>query len=247
MAMDFFILETDKYNPQYNLPLIDLTGTRDVKFSDIGLGYTSTSFLQQTINKQGSTDAEGMPWLGDEANTAPGASLDSRRVTNEVRSIGYTVKIQGLEEQRAMLTSIDLVQSKMLALQQAHQINLDKYIYLGDSSVNVTGLLNRTDVATGNAPFGDWLNASPDEIIYDVTEILTALNENAGYAVNASAILLPYTLWYYIYSTPRSSLSDKTIMQFILQNNTSAANGISLNIYPVKWLIDQGAGDTQRS
>jgi hypothetical protein len=31
-----------------------------------------------------------------------------------------------------------------------------------------------------------------------------------------------------------------------LQNNTSLANGISLNIYPVKWLIDQGAGDTQR-
>lgn len=246
MSLDLMILQSDLYNPKLNMPLIKFSGTRDIKFTDIGLGNTSTSFLRNTFGTQGSSAAQGLPWLGDEANTTPSPNFDAERIIRQVRSLAYTLKIQNLEEQRAMLTSVDIVNGKMYALQQAHQFNQDKYIYIGDDTINVTGLINDPDVSQGNAVYGNWINADPDQIIYDITEALTAANENSAFAVNSSAILLPYAQYNYIYSTPRSSISDTTILQFILRNNTSIANGVDLKIFPVKWLLNAGEDDTQR-
>jgi hypothetical protein len=41
-----------------------------------------------------------------------------------------------------------------------------------------------------------------------------------------------------------SSSGNKSILDFIRENNLARANGVTLNIQPLKWLIGAGAGGT---
>ena len=109
---------------------------------------------------------------------------------------------------------------------------IDNFIALGNAPLggtDITGLYNNAEIAvlspqtkTGGLP---WITAGnlPDEVLNDinyVTEELTlGLSQTDTPGFNKFTFLIPTAQYTYIATTPRSDLSDTTVLRFAIMNN----------------------------
>lgn len=152
----------------------------------------------------------------------------SRRIEQFPLSYGWTVR----EIQQAAATGVPLDQVTVLAARSMAARSIDNFIALGNApegGTDITGLYNDPDVSilTPRAKTGgtDWLHAGnlPDEVLGDinyVTEQLTSgLKQTDTPGFNKFTFLIPTAQYTYISTTPRSDLSDTTILRFAITNN----------------------------
>ena len=193
----------------------------DIKYSSLipistEVGSGADSYTYRVFDKQGS-----MKVIQDKAQDLPRADVLRKEMTYPVRSLGasfaYTV-----QETRAaaMVPGMNLEQRRANAVRRAYEEKVQEIAYFGDRPSGMKGFFNSDQLDT----------IVPDKWFTDAgistDEMLTLLNEPATRLVNGSnmkeqpnTMLVPYEVYRIISTTPRSSTSDTTVLEFFLRTN----------------------------
>jgi hypothetical protein len=191
----------------------------DIKYSQLipissEVGNGSDSFTYRVFDKQGS-----MKVIADKANDLPRADVLRKEVTHPVRSLGssfaYTV-----QETRAaaMVPGMNLEQRRANAVRRAYEEKVQEIAYFGDRPSGMKGFFNN-DQVDKTVPNKWFDTASTDEMLELLNEAPTRLVQNSNMKEMPNTMLVPYNVYRIISTTPRSSTSDTTVMEFFLRTN----------------------------
>ena len=252
-TLAYFVNQLDAFDPTLHEPLMSVTWGRDIDLrTDVSLANESTSFTRSKFGGNGSTSAQGKPFVSANSTALPGVNVNGERIVAPLhplaREIGYT----SIELERSRLLGQPIDSQQLVALQRLYQLEVDAMVYIGDEEVNATGLINSPqvdvqDVANGVSGNSEWSTKTPDEILKDVNEMLTASWKATGYAVCPSELRLPPTEFAYINQIKVSEAGNVSILTYLEDNSISLrTNGKKLNIQPLKWLEDAGEAGSNR-
>jgi hypothetical protein len=191
----------------------------DIKYSQLiplstEVGAGSDSFTYRVFDKQGS-----MKVIGDKANDLPRADVLRKEVTHPVRSLdasfAYTI-----QETRAaaMVPGMNLEQRRANAVRRAYEEKVQEIAYFGDAASGMKGFFNN-DQVDKTVPNKWFDTATTDEMLELLNEAPTRLVQNSNMKEMPNTMLVPYNVYRIISTTPRSTTSDTTVMEFFLRTN----------------------------
>jgi hypothetical protein len=191
----------------------------DIKYSQLipistEVGSGADSFTYRVFDKQGS-----MKVIGDKANDLPRADVLRKEVTHPVRSLGASFAYT-IQETRAaaMVPGMNLEQRRANAVRRAYEEKVQEIAYFGDAASGMKGLFNN-DQVDKLVPSVWFDSATTDELIQLLNEVPTRVVQNSNMKEMPNTMLVPYNVYRIISTTPRSSTSDTTIMEFFLRTN----------------------------
>lgn len=246
----FLVGELEKLDPRLNLPLYTYSWSRDIDLrSDVTLADEVTSFTNSTFAAPGGLTPNGKNWIGKNTNQIPGIALDIGKTMNPMNYWGVELSWSIFELAKGMAVGRPVDVQKYNGMQIKWNMDVDEQVYIGDSSLGLYGLCNLSQVTPQNvannaaATSRLWINKTPAEILADVNEALTAGWAATGYKVVATKLMLAPANFSYLVATPSSSLTTESILSYLSRNAlTNAETGRPLEIVPVKWLTNAGAG-----
>lgn len=253
-TLAYFVNQLDNLDKKLYEPLYSVTWGRDIKLrTGITMANESTSFIRSNIGAIGTQSASGKPWISPNTTTLPGVSINGERVTLPLRLLGQEVSYTSVELERSQLIGQPIDAQKFNALNVLYQMNTDEMVYIGDSAVGAEGLLNSTLVtaasvtADGSGSSTLWSTKTPDQILRDVNDMITAAWQASGFSVCPDKLLLPPAQYAYIASQKISTAGNVSILTFLEDNSISLrVNGRKLEIQPVKWLTGRGTAGADR-
>jgi hypothetical protein len=193
----------------------------DIKYSSVipvssEVGNGADSFTYRVFDKQGS-----MKVIGDKAKDLPRADVLRKEVTHPVRSLGssfaYTV-----QETRsaAMVPGMNLEQRRANAVRRAYEEKVQEIAYFGDSPSGMKGFFNNNQVdKLVPDHWFDTVDITTDEMLQLLNEPATRIVQNSNMKEMPNTMLVPYNVYRIISTTPRSTTSDTTVMEFFLRTN----------------------------
>ena len=243
LTPQLYRIETEVYMTRY--PSFDITRFMSVDTSgsmwDVGtLVYSMDNVGQAEFMAGGAFD---MPYAS--------TKMAQATLPYQLAAIGYEWNTQ--EMQRAAMLGRSLSSDKAQAAKQA----ADRFIYglamtgktpRGEAEKGGTGFTNNGSApsaqvaADGTGSSRLWSAKTPDQILRDVNEALTAVETGTGETSIATDLILPTTKYNYIAST-RIDNTGVTVLQFLQQNNSA---GERLNIQKSRALETAGTGGTAR-
>ncbi len=253
-TLAYFVNQLDNLDKKLYEPLYSVTWGRDIKLrTGITMANESTSFIRSNIGAIGTQSASGKPWISPNTTTLPGVSINGERVTLPLRLLGQEVSYTSVELERSQLIGQPIDAQKFNALNVLYQMNTDEMVYIGDTAVGAEGLLNSTLVtaasvtADGSGSSTLWSTKTPDQILRDVNDMITAAWQASGFAVCPDKLLLPPAQYANIASHKISTAGNVSILTFLEDNSISLrVNGRKLDIQPVKWLTGRGTAGADR-
>jgi hypothetical protein len=191
----------------------------DIKYSQLiplstEVGPGADSFTYRVFDKQGS-----MKIIGDKANDLPRADVLRKEVTHPVRSLGASFAYT-IQETRAasMVPGMNLEQRRANAVRRAYEEKVQEIAYFGDAASGMKGFFNN-DQVDKTVP-NKWFDAATtDEMLELLNEAPTRLVQNSNMKEMPNTMLVPYNVYRIISTTPRSTTSDTTVMEFFLRTN----------------------------
>jgi hypothetical protein len=193
----------------------------DIKYSSVipvssEVGNGADSFTYRVFDKQGS-----MKVIGDKAQDLPRADVLRKEVTHPVRSLGasfaYTV-----QETRAasMVPGMNLEQRRANAVRRAYEEKVQEIAYFGDAPSGMKGFFNNNQVdKLVPDHWFDTADITTDEMLQLLNEPATRIVQNSNMKEMPNTMLVPYNVYRIISTTPRSTTSDTTVMEFFLRTN----------------------------
>ncbi len=252
-TLAYFVNQLDNLDRKLYEPLYNVTWDRDIYLrTGITMANESTSFIRSNIGGIGTQNAQGKPWISPNTTTLPGVSVNGERVVLPLRLLGQEISYTSVELERSQLIGQPIDTQKFDAMNIMYQMNTDEMVYIGDNDVGAKGLLNSSlvtsgAVANGTAGTPQWTTKTPDEILKDVNDMVTAAWQASGFAVCPDKVLLPPAQFAYISSQKVSNAGNVSILQFLEDNSIALrVNGRKLEIKPVKWLTGRGASGADR-
>ena len=186
--------------------------------------------------------------IANYANDLPRADIKGKQFTAPVRSLGASYGYNLQDIRAAKLVGKPLEQRRANAAKRAILQLENSILFFGDTDHGLMGFLNNPNVPTvsipadGTGAVTQWSMKTPDQILRDLNLIAnTPFNTTKGIE-QTSTLLLPLAQFNYIASTPRSAISDVTILEFFLKNNPF--------VEEVEWvneLVGLGASGTDRA
>ena len=181
-------------------------------------------------------------WINGNANDIPTAGNVYGQSQSEVHmaGVGYTF---GYEEVQASLAyGVNLQNADAIAARETYERFVDKVALTGDASKNMQGLINTSGV-TIDSSAKTFLLSTEDEILAAINKLISGPAADTEYQMAADTLLLPYSVFTYLASTPLSSKEGGTLLSFIQKYNTyTAITGQPLTIRAVGKLKGGGAG-----
>jgi hypothetical protein len=174
-----------------------------------------------------------MKIIANYGDDLPRADTYGAEFFTPVRSLGCSYGYNIQEIRGAQLAGLPLQQRKANAAMRAYQQAVNRIAWFARPSdkqyAGLTGLLYNLNISKSTAHTGAtssnvrWKNAgvvkTPDEILIDLnTIVLNIIDASKGIHI-PDTLLLPPVEWGYIASTPRSTISDTTILEFFLKSN----------------------------
>lgn len=253
-ALAYYVNQLENLDKRLYEPLTSVSWGRDMKLrAGISMSNESTSFIRSAFAGAGTLNQIGnMPWISPETTAIPGISINGQKIVLPLRLLAREVSYTSVELERSQLTGQPIDTQKMDALNILYQMNTDQMVYIGDTGVGATGLLNNADVTIDASPNGLsgsplWSTKTPDEILADVNSTITASWKASAFAVCPGKLLLPPVQFSYLASQKVSSAGNVSILKFLKENSiTLQINGKELDIQPVKWLTGAGAMGADR-
>jgi hypothetical protein len=202
-----------------------LARTFEVEYADIKyasllpisteVGAAANSFSYRIFDKQGS-----MKIIGDRADDLPRTDVLRKEVTHPVRSIGgsfaYTI-----HETRAasMVPGMNLEQRRANAARRSYEEKVQEIAYFGEPASGMKGFFNndQVDKLVPDKWFGG--STTTDEMLALLNEAPTRLVQGSNMKEMPNTMLVPYDVYRIISTTPRSTTSDTTVMEFFLRTN----------------------------
>lgn len=251
----FLIGELERLDPTIHAPLVNYTWSRDMPIrTDVSMGHDFSSFTNSGFAATGGANSGGKAWASKVQTETPNVALDISKTSVPLTPWAMEVSYTMMELASAMLTQRPVDVDKLTAMRLKWNMDVDEMTYIGDTLINggVPGLVNNTsaitpaNVANGAASSPLWTSKTPDEIVADFNSALSAAWLASGYAVIPNVVLLPPAKFAYLVGRRIGDAAQMSILDYVLQNNIAKANGVDLDIRPVKWLTGRGASSTDR-
>lgn len=193
----------------------------DIKYANIipvstEVGNGAESYTYRIFDAQGS-----MKVITDKVKDLPRADVLRREVTHPVRSLGGSFGYTVQETRAAALTpGLNLEQRRANAVRRAYEEKVQQIAYYGEAPVGMKGFFNNSDIdkIVANKWFGDG-TITTEEMLEILNEGPTRLVQNSNMKEYPDTMLVPYNVYRVISTTPRSTTSDTTVMEFFLRTN----------------------------
>lgn len=246
----FLLGELERLDQTLNMPLAEVSWSRDIELrEDVSMGDEVSSFTNSDFAAAGGASPGGKNWIGKDTNTIKGLALDIKKTANPLTlwgmEIGYT--LPELESAQRAGRPVDA--QKIEGMNLKLQMDIDEQVYIGDSTLGYTGLVNNANVSLANAVTGAWSNVATtaDTILNDVNVALGRAWTASAYRYVPTDMLVDPLSYAQLVSRKVSTAGNVNIMQYLKDNSLSMAkNGRPLNIQPVKWLLGAGTSGTNR-
>lgn len=153
------------------------------------------------------------------------ADVSAKEYTSPIRGIGNSYGYSVQEIRAAMFANVDLNSKKQAAARRAHDELINRLAWFGDAESGLPGFLSNTNIpgyvipADGTGTSKKFKDKTPDQIIRDLNGIANSVYVTSKGVHRPNELWLPYEQFTYISSTPRSTISDTTILEFFLSNN----------------------------
>ncbi|RHR49626.1 DUF2184 domain-containing protein [Clostridium sp. AF18-27] len=248
----FLSSELEKRDNTIRQPLTSFTYGRDIPVR-VGGGWAE--FVSAMNVDYGVTGgSEDGPVHAGGANGIPmvQANFDKGLFKTHVFSVG--MRIMWVDMQREKLTGRSLESILRDGIRTTYDKHMDANTYVGIKRYGSTGLINNPNVVTANATgtgaesSTKFKDKTPDQILQDINDAILAVWAEAEYDRDAvpNHIIMPYEQINYLATTKVTELAEKTILQFLLDNNVAKTNGSDLYIGGCSWCKGAGAGSTDR-
>lgn len=242
-ALGFVISQTSIIEPYvYDIRYPDVQYRDLIPVDTTGSEYaTSVTYFSQ--DRYGKAD-----WINGNADDIPLAGTTRAKYETPVHTaaIGYGF---GWEEiGRARMLGLNLPNEDAMAARRAAEEMVDRVALLGDVEKGFQGLFNYGTITPVPAPSGGWASATPDQILNDLNQGILNVFNGTNTTAMADTVLLPWSKFQKLATTPRSNDSDETILAFFLRNNFyTAVTGRRIEVRGVRELDKAGAGQTTRA
>jgi len=159
------------------------------------------------------------------ANDLPRADIRGKEFTTRVRSIGVSYGYSVQEVRAAIYANRPLTQRQANAARRANDQLVNKYAWFGNNLYKMLGMTNNANVPSatvlnnGVGATTQWVNKTPDQILGDMNLLANGINALTNGVEMPNTLLLPVAQYTLIASTPRSTTSDTTILEYFIQNN----------------------------
>lgn len=249
-GMAFLVGELEKRDEKLHEPLTSITWPRDMPVRTGG-GWVDSVSVFDVSYASGEGSNDGL--IGSETNDLPMIQADISKDSYRVFQWGHIVSVPLIDQQRLQKIgrSLDDILNKGLHL--VHDKMLDRNVYTGISKSGAYGLVNdplisTVSAATKAATGTTWAVATPDEILADVNAVLLATWEASEMDLSGMAnhILVPPAQYALLVERKVGVTGDKSILQFLLENNLGKNQGNDLFIAPSMWCKAAGTGNTDR-
>jgi hypothetical protein len=162
--------------------------------------------------------------IADYAHDFPRADVYGEEETIRVRSLGSSYGYNIQEIRRAQMAGVDLNGRRAMSARRAVDQLINNLAWSGDTDFNIQGLIDYPGITEYTVPNGaggdeEWDTKTPDEIVADLSGIVTAIVDSTNGVEAPDTILLPIEQYELIANTRMTGDSSRTIMQFFLENN----------------------------
>lgn len=243
----FLIGELERLDKQLHMPLVTVTWNRDIDLrEDVTIADEVSSFTNTTIAAMGGITPTGKNWAAPKTTEISGISLDTNKTSQNMNlwamQLGWT--LQELAKAQQLGRPID--SQKNDALRLKHNMDVDEQVYIGDTDLGLTGLVNHP----GITPVGlaaEWdETTTAKQILADINDILSNGYERTGNTVCSDRMLIPPAKLGLL-TQPVSDAGSESILSYVAKNCLcNAINGRPLQILPLKWLTGRGASGKNR-
>ena len=249
-GMAFLVGELEKQDPRLLEPLTSITAPRDITMKPGGgwVSVTSNIFVDYATT---GNDEDAI--IGSESNNIPVSQANITKDIFKMHTFAEVLRVPLFDDLKLQQVGRSLNQILDDGLRLNFNKLLDRNVYVGISKTGTYGLVNNTAITAASVAVGAsgstlWINKTPDEILKDINDIITATWAASEYDLTGMAnhILIDPQNYGFIASTKVSGYADKSILQYVLENNIAKNQGRDLQIFPSRWCIGAGVGTTQR-
>jgi len=211
----FFARELEHIKARaYDILYPELKATRLIPVStEAGPGAESITYQQY--------DSVGvMKIIADYADDLPRADVKGKEFTSTVKSLGGSYGYNVQEIRNARMAGKPLQQRKANAVRMANEQQVNKVAWFADGSSTwggMVGFFYNANTTKSAAPTGNWIGGavSADLIIADVNFAINKVPDVTNGVESVDTVLMPQLEYSHLASTPRSSTSDTTILEFL--------------------------------
>ena len=249
----FLVSELEKRDPEIRKPLDSFTYPRDIVI-EVGGGWAD--YVSDMAVGFGVTGGSGSGTVqAGGANGTPIVQASLSKGVYKAHAFAVALRVMYWDMMRANFTGRSLDSLLNDGVRMTYDKHKDQNVYIGFSEYETTGLINNPDAAettVGNGAAGTatWVTKTPQEILEDVNNAITAVWAASAYDESAipNHILIPYEQYTYILNTPVSStlVTDTTILDYIMKNNVATKAGKGFFIGATRWCKGAGTGSKDR-
>lgn len=250
----FLTSELEKRDMMVRTPLTSFTYPRDIPIR-VGGGWAETVSAMQVGYGVAGGSGDNIVHAGG-SNGIPMVQADFSKDLWKTHMVAIGTRIMWIDMQRGNMTGRNMDSLIRDGVRMTYDKHMDENVYTGFARYGTTGLLNNDNVlvmsasevgAAGSGTTG-FLSKTPDQILKDINDAILAVWSQTEYDRDAvpNHIIMPYEQFNYLATTRLSELAEKTILQFLLDNNVAKTNGADLFIGASVWCKGAGAGGTDR-
>lgn len=191
--------------------------------------------------------------IGSETTNIPVSQANISKDVFKVHTFSEILRAPLFDELKLQQIGKSLNQILDDGVRLNHGKMIDRNVYVGISKTGTYGLVNNplitaTSAVVGASASATWAKKTPTEIMNDINQLLTQTVTASEYDLSgmANRILIDWANYAYIANTPVTIAGTQSILNYLLENNIAANQGISLEIYPCRWCTGAGVGATQR-
>ena len=163
--------------------------------------------------------------ISNYADDLPRADVVGKEIPTKVLTLGDSYGYNVVEIEHAQYSGVNLEMYKAQAVRRAMDIKINQLAWFGDADAGVTGFINNPNLtavtlaADGTGSSTKFVDKTPDQIIRDVTALISAINVATNNVEDPNMVLLPTEAFDHIVMTPRSQYSDLTILEFLRRSH----------------------------
>jgi len=185
--------------------------------------------------------------IADYATDFPRVDVYGTQNTVKIKGLGASYGYSIKEIRSARRAGKNLNARRIETARRAVEQKMNNIAWSGDSDYNIQGLIDYPGIteytvpADGTASSKLWSAKTPDQIVRDVTGLVSAVIAPTNGLEEPDTLLLPIEQYEYIANARMTDGNDKTIMTYILENNP--------HISRIEWLNEldgAGVGGTDR-
>jgi len=158
------------------------------------------------------------------ANDLPALEVSGKKTVRQVYSEGISFGYSLQDIRNAQMAGKSLTNRKANGCRRQMLALENKLAFHGDSTTDIPGFIgsaniNAVTIPAGAATTTPWDTKTADEILNDVTLMVTAIVDGSNGVESPNTLLLPIEQYTLISTKPRSTTSDTTILEFMLKSN----------------------------